>query len=32
MGLASVLLVLLHLLVHIWYYVEFSAWALLTYS
>jgi hypothetical protein len=32
MGLAPILLVLLRLLVHHWYYVEFTTWALLPYS
>jgi hypothetical protein len=31
MGLAPILPVLLHLLVHDWYYVEFTAWASLPY-
>jgi hypothetical protein len=31
MGLAPILIVLLRLLVHDWYYVKFTAWALLPY-
>jgi hypothetical protein len=31
MGLAPVLSLLVHLLVHDWYYVEFTAWASLPY-
>jgi hypothetical protein len=31
MGIAPILPILLHLLVHDWYCVEFTAWALLPY-
>jgi hypothetical protein len=32
MGIAPILLVLLHLLAYDWYYIKFTAWALLPYS